>query len=922
MASQATPVALPDVHDPGALWILDISGYVFRAYHKLPPLSNSLGEPTHAVLGAATMILKLIREYQPALLAVAADSPGRSARKERFAEYKANRPPAPPDLSAQLSRIQDVVRAYEIPIYQEEGFEADDLIASLVRHARQEGLRVVIVSADKDLLQLVGDDVVMFDTDRSKVYGPEETRQKLGVPPHQVRDLLALMGDTSDNVPGVPKVGQKTAAKLLQQFEDIDGVYSSLDQIPQKALNQTLRQHREQALMSRDLVTLRDELSIDFDRERLRWTGGDTKRVRALFAELEFSRLVRQIEIESPSASHDTSAEAQAGRTETAYQLLTSEQAVADLVSRAFESRAIALVPVYGESKASRSHIIGLGLSVQPFEGCYVPLGHRYIGAPAQLEPSAIASLLRPVFEDPQIVRYTDGFKRDLPVWRDLGLPVGSTGSAGDSFLSKNLDVMLLSYLLDPERHRSQLADVVRTELGEELAPHPAHGKKKTPLDMLEIAVVGEFAARQADCVFRLGSLLSERLASAGLAPLYEEMELPLAEVLAEMEETGIRVDVALLSELSEEVTAELARLEAKCFELAGRSFLVSSPRQLEAVLFDELELPVLKRTKTARSTDHDVLEELAGVHELPKAILEYRGLAKLKSTYLDALPAQVAEGTGRIHTRYEQSVARTGRLSSVEPNLQNIPIRSERGRRVREAFIPQDGWIMLAADYSQIELRILAHLSQDEALVEAYRTGLDVHRRTASALFGVDESAVDRHMRNQAKTVNFAVIYGQTQFALARNLGISRNEAKRYIDAFFERYQGVRTLMQRVIEEGREQGCVTTLMGRRRPLPDLRSRNHHLRAAAERIARNTPIQGTAADIMKVAMVRVHRRLRAENLSCRMLLTVHDELVFELPKQEQKQVEYSVRQEMEQAIELSVPLVVELGAGSNWGDAH
>jgi len=895
------PEELPKKGDPETIYVIDISSYVFRAYHALPPLSNSKGEPTHAVAGVCSMLLKLLREHEPHGVIVAMDSKARSFRKELYEEYKANRPPAPPDLAQQMVRVHEIVEAWGMAPIEAAGFEADDIIATLVAQARDKGLRVVIVSADKDLLQLVGPDVVMYDTMRNKVFGTEETREKLGVEPGQVRDLLALMGDSSDNVPGVPSVGQKTAAKLLADYGSFEGIYENLDSITRKALKAKLTDHRDDALASRELVTLRDDLAIDADAVTRPYGGPDAVALRALFSELELTRLLAQLE---PAPMVE----------EGHYETITTAEGLTRIASATRDAGSFALYSVMDIEDPMRAELVGVAVSWLESISAYIPLGHRYIGAPDHLSWDEAGAVLTPLLENSLIPKLALA-KREKVFWTRRGVTLRGV----------RFDPSLASYLLDPSRHAHRLEDVARQELNGDLSEEQTvrgKGKKALTWDEVEVDAVAGYANERADYMFRLSDLLTPRMHEGEFKRLFYDVELPLAGVLATMELHGIRVDAGLLEELSAAADAELEKLHAQCTELAGREFNVSSPRQLETILFDELELPVIKKTKTARSTDHSVLEELAVMHPLPQAILEYRSVSKLKSTYLDALPREVNPDTGRIHTRYNQLVAATGRLSSSDPNLQNIPIRTEMGRRVRDAFVPEEGWSMLAADYSQIELRVLAHLSRDPALVDAFSRGDDVHVQTACALFGVQPEEVTKHMRGQAKTVNFAVIYGQTQFALARNLKIERSEAKRYIDAFFDQYAGVKSFLDEIVEQAHANGLVTTLLGRRRTLPDIRSSNHNLRAAAERIARNTPIQGTAADIMKVAMVQIQDDIEKQHLQSRMVLTVHDELVFEAPPDEQEVLETLVLDHMQNAVPLSVPLPVEAGWGPNWGAAH
>jgi DNA polymerase-1 len=892
---------LPAKGDPTTVYVIDISSYVFRAYHALPPLSNSKGEPTHAVAGVAGMLLKLLREREPHSVITAMDSPkGGSFRKELYPAYKANRPPAPEDLKQQMLRVRQLTEVWGLSPVEVEGYEADDIIATLVTEARKQGRRVVIVSADKDLLQLVGDDVVMYDTMRDKTFGTAETVEKFGVEPSQVRDLLALMGDSSDNIPGVPSVGQKTAAKLLQEWGSLEGIYANLDAITRKALKQKLRDHQEEAMIARQLVSLKGDLELDAELLERPFDGGDAAALRGLFTELEFTRLLAQLEPAEVVEGH--------------YERVTDAAHLSRVAQAIRDAGSFALYTVTDIEDPLKAHLVGVALSWLEGVSAYVPLAHRYIGAPEQLSWGEVGPVLQPLLENSLIAKFALA-KREELIWARQGV----------CLRGMRFDPRLASYLLDPARHAHRLEDVARQELDADLGQAESvvgKGKKAIDWDAAEVEAVSGYASVRADFLGRLSRLLSPRMYEGEFRRLFYEVEMPLAHVLARMERDGIRVDTELLGRLSEEAQTEVDELSARCTELAGREFNVASPRQLESILFDELGLPVIKKTKTARSTDHEVLEELALMHPLPQAILELRSVSKLKSTYLDALPREVNPDTGRIHTRYNQLVAATGRLSSSDPNLQNIPIRTEMGRKVREAFVPEQGWSMLAADYSQIELRVLAHLSGDPALVEAFSTGADVHVQTACALFGVEPEQVSKEMRAQAKTVNFAVLYGQTQFALARNLKIDRKDAQHYIDAFFEKYAGVSSFLDGVVEQARQNGFVTTLLGRRRPLPDIRSSNHRLRAAAERIARNTPIQGTAADIMKVAMVRIQAEIERRELKSRMLLTVHDELVFESPAEERDSLQTLVIEHMQGAIPLSVPLPVELGWGPNWGAAH
>jgi DNA polymerase-1 len=897
---------LPNKGDPETIYVIDISSYVFRAYHALPPLSSSKGEPTHAVAGVSAMLHKLLREHEPHGLIVAMDSKQRSFRKEMFEAYKANRPPAPPDLQQQMSRVREVVEAWGMSPIEAPGFEADDIIATLVGQARDKGLRVVIVSADKDLLQLVGPDVVMYDTMRNKVFGPEETREKLGVDPGQVRDLLALMGDSSDNVPGVPSVGQKTAAKLLEEYGTFDGIYENLDNITRKALKAKLTDHRDDALTSRELVTLRTDVEIDPAAVTRPFTGGSTSALRAIFSELELTRLLAQLEPASPDEA--------AAVVEGHYETITTAEDLARVARAIRETNSFSLYSVMDIDDPIRAELVGVAVSWVEGVSAYIPLDHRYIGAPDHLSWEEAGPVLTPLLENSLIPKFALA-KREAVFWARRGVTLRGV----------RFDPSLASYLLDPSRDAHRLQDVARHELDGDLTEEElvrGKGKKALTWDEVEVGPVADFANERADFTFRLSELLTPRMHEGEFERLFYDVELPLAGVLATMELNGIRVATQPLEELSVEATAELERLRTLCTELAGHEFNVSSPRQLETILFDELDLPVVKKTKTARSTDHGVLEELALLHPLPQAILEYRSVSKLKSTYLDALPREINPDTGRIHTRYNQLVTATGRLSSSDPNLQNIPIRTEMGRRVRDAFVPAEGWSMLAADYSQIELRVLAHFSNDQQLSQAFANGEDIHARVAGQVHGVELSDVTPEMRRKAKAVNFGVIYGQSSFGLAKQLGIDKDQAALFIDSYFDGYPLIEGFLAQVLADCRKNGYVETILGRRRRINGVRPDPGRQKNLAERTAVNTVIQGSAADLIKQAMVRIHERIAQEGLQTKMLLQIHDELIFEVPAGNLDDLAQLVVEEMVGGVEsLSVPLVVDLKAGPNWADA-
>lgn len=919
------PAALPEPGDPRVVYALDLSGFVFRAYYALPPLSNRKGEATHAVHGVVAMIQKILAERRPAYFAVAVDPPrSASFRRAIYPDYKITRKETPPDLVPQAFRVQEIAEAYGLPVFEADGFEADDVIATVARFATEHDLRVVIVSADKDLLQLVGDPrVVMYDTLRDKVFGRDETLEKLGVAPELVGDYLALVGDSSDNVPGVPSVGPKTAVQLLREHGSLDGIYAALGHIAKKSVRDKLIAHREDAYLSRRLVTLRDDALVVPSIDALRVREPDVVRLSALFAELELHRAQAELERTRPGTKEAKVRAATASATfRTPHQELALDVvALARFVDAVPEGSVVGLDLVLEPLDLHRSALVGFAMATdEPSpRAVYVPSGHVYIGRPPSMNPDLAASELARSIERLRARRVSIAFhdaKTQLSALVELGV---------EPKLGPNdTDVMLASYVLHADSHAHDLHGLAERLLSVRLGGSSTGERKheRVPVSERTIEEIAPEACTRAAAIAQLVAPLRARLDAEDLSGVLREIELPLVSVLVRLERAGVAVDAARLGAMSSVLESRIAALESKCHEAIGHPFPVSSPRALESVLFDELGLPVKKRTKTARSTDAEVLEDLADLHPLPRLVLEWRAAQKLKSTYVDALPRQIDPRDGRIHARFNQAVAATGRLSSSEPNLQNIPIRTEEGRAIRDAFVAPPSHVILSADYSQIELRVLAHLSADPELCSAFVEHADVHVKTASAIFGVPEVAVTREQRARAKTVNFAVIYGQTERALARNLEVSEDEARRYIEAFFSRYADVARYLDELVAEARRTGSVRTMFGRRREVPAIHARNWSERFAAERIAKNAPIQGTAADILKLAMIRVDARLRESGLAARMILTVHDELVLEVPESELDVVRPLVRRAMQGVAELRVPLVVEDGVGASWGAAH
>ena len=930
---------LPPPGSEDVLYVVDLSGYVYRAYHAIAPLSSSKGEPTHAVLGTVNMLQKVVNERLPAMFAVAMDSPGPSFRKEIDPRYKATRQAAPVDLGPQMARCEEIVRAYNIPIYKQASVEADDLIAAVIHKATAQGLRVVIVGADKDLMQLVHDDdnqIMLWDSMRDRCFGPNEVMAKFGVPPSQLRDLLALTGDTSDNVPGVPSVGPKTAADLLKEHGTIDGIYANIEKVKRPKLREKLVEHEKDARLSQVLVTLKTDLPIELDRDRIKYGGANLGELKKLFTHLEFGRLLDNInaaeqrlkdgtatsvggkgagrQVAMVSAARSAAPEPPPMVTRL-YRHVTDATELTKLLDDARKTGVLGLGLMTTSADPMRAQILGISLASAAGEGIYVPLEHRYLGAPKQLTWAEVRDAIAPLCADPAIRKVGYDLKRIEDVLARFGVVLAG----------KISDPMLAAYLLDPEAP-NELRELVRREFGTELPIFEEtlpKGRKadRIGFDQLEVERATSFAAPPAELAVALVDRLDGRVASDGLGALYEDIELPLSRVLAAMERRGVLVDISRLATISAKVEAECQLLDAKAQELAGHPFAIRSRDQLETILFDELKLPVVKRTlKGGRSTDHAVLEELTDKHELPGVILEYREMDKLKGTYLEGLPRAVNPETGRIHTRFEQAVTATGRLSSTEPNLQNIPIRRELGRLVRSAFVAPPGFQIVSADYSQIELRVLCHLAKDEALGVAFQERVDVHTHTASLVFDTPRDEVTSEMRRRAKAINFGLIYGMGEPRLARDLGITRQEAASFIQAYFQRFVGVRRFLEHTVESAREGEAVRTILGRRRFLPNLHSANRGLRFEAERVAKNTPIQGAAADILKLAMVKLGDGDVVPG--ARMILTVHDELVFEVPDAHVEEAKGRIREAMEGALKLEVPLEVDVGAGTHWGEAH
>lgn len=901
------------------LFLVDGYALIYRSYFAMisRPLTTSRGENTSAAWGMTKFLLKILEEYEPDYLGVVLDA-GTSAREEIYPAYKATREKMPDDLRASLPRIRQLLEAFRVPVLVLPNHEADDVIGTLAVKAKAQDLEAVIVSGDKDFYQLIQPGISLLNPGRGGPSGIEEewvdTRNaadRLGVPPEHVVDYLALIGDTSDNVPGAKGIGPKTAIQLIEEFGSVENVLAHAEEIRNKRARESLTAHEADVRLSKELVTIRTDLPIDLDLEALRVKEPDRDRLRDLFLDLEFHSLVR----EYAAPANDKQ------ELERNYRLVVDVEEVYELVERA---RAVGRVAVDVETTSlipTLADVVGLSLAFEPGTAYYLPLAHRPAGELALGDvgfrnlPPLDSAPMRPLvemLEDPEIAKIGQNLKYDLLVLRRAGVEL-----RGIAF-----DTMIASYVIDPGRREHGLDALAlqyldyRTTTYAELC---GKGKNEIPFAEVPIERAKDYACEDADIALRLEALFREELERYELTDLFERIEMPLVRVLADMEWAGIRIDPDFFAELSQRLARDLRLIEEEIYKEAGGEFNINSTPQLRTILFEKLKLPVIKRTKTGPSTDATVLEELAAQgHALPRLLLEYRQIDKLKGTYVDALPQLVNPETGRIHTSFNQTVAATGRLSSSDPNLQNIPVRTEQGAEIRKGFIPADGYLFLAADYSQIELRILAHLSGDPAFVEAFRRGVDIHRQTAALVFDVLPEDVTPQMRAAAKTINFATIYGIGPFALAQRLGTSVAEARNFIDQYFERFPGVRRYLDEQIAHAREHGYVETLSGRRRYIPEIRSDNFSVRQFGERAATNAPVQGTAADIIKLAMIDIHRELNAAGAGARMLLQVHDELVFEVPRDEIEETRELVVRLMESAFELDVPLVVDTGVGENW----
>ncbi|WP_369309629.1 DNA polymerase I [Providencia rettgeri] len=922
------------------LILVDGSSYLYRAYHAFPPLTNSAGEPTGAMYGVLNMLRSLILQYKPSHVAVVFDAKGKTFRDELFESYKSHRPPMPDDLRAQIAPLHEMVEAMGLPLLVVPGVEADDVIGTLACEASRKGIPVLISTGDKDMAQLVEPNITLINTMNNTILGPDEVKEKYGVPPELIIDFLALMGDSSDNIPGVPGVGEKTALALLQGIGNLNAIYSDLDAIAplgfrgSKTLAPKMAENRELAFLSYQLATIKTDVELDKKCEELHMAEIDADKLHQLFSRYEFKRWLAEVEngswMDGKGTSRKTAptpatakVKAPAPATPTLnaenYQTILDKTDLQRWVEKLSAASLFAFDTETDGLDTQEARLVGMSFAIEAGHAAYLPLGHDYLDAPVQLPLDEVLQVMKPILENEKIIKIGQNLKFDAEILENYGIELKGIG----------YDTMLESYVLNSvagmgrhdmdslaERHLNH-----KTVSFEEIA---GKGKKQLTFNQIALEEAANYAAEDADVTLLLHQALYPQLeAEPKLKYIFENIEMPLVPVLVRMERKGVLINAATLAAQSKEITARLGELEKEAFELAGEEFNLASPKQLQTILFEKLQLPVIKKTPSgAASTNEEVLEELALNHALPKLLLEHRSLAKLKSTYTDKLPLMINPRTGRVHTSYHQAVTATGRLSSRDPNLQNIPVRTEEGRRIRQAFVARDGYKIMAADYSQIELRIMAHLSQDKGLLTAFAEGKDIHKATAAEVFGVPLDKVTSDQRRSAKAINFGLIYGMSAFGLARQLGIPRGEAQRYMDLYFERYPGVLRYMENTRLQASEQGYVETLEGRRLYLADIKSSNGMRRKAAEREAINAPMQGTAADIIKKAMIAVDNWLQKEKPQADMLMQVHDELVFEVKESELERVQAQVQTLMEQSLKLAVPLKVEVGIGDNWDEAH
>ncbi len=875
------------------LFLIDGNSFCYRAYYAIRVLTNSKGQPTNAIYGFVAMLTKLIKEEKPDYLGVAFDLKGPTFRHKKFEEYKITRKPMPDDLISQMPLIKEVLGAYNIPIFEKAGYEADDVLATIAREAESNSIDTFIVTGDKDALQLVGPHIKVYNTHKEGlVFDSAKVKEQFKVAPEKIVDLMALMGDASDNIPGVTGIGEKTAIQLISEFGSLESLFNNLDKVKSESKREILKKYKDQAHLSKELAVLDCRVPIKIDFKAMEIKEPDKERLVSLFREFEFKALLDQF-VERKELNAE-------------YKLIANEEEFKNFLKHLSRQDIFAFDFETTSSDPMQAALVGVSFCWKEGSADYIAIGKE------GLDTGYVLENLKPIFEDNAIRKIGQNIKYENVILANYGIKLGDI----------YFDTMVASYLLNPSKLNHNLSSIALEYLNHkmtEITELIGKGKNQITMDKVDVQRVCKYCCEDSDVTFRLRNILEAQLRDKGLFPLFSEVEMPLVEVLSGMEESGVSLDVDYLNEMSKGMQKKLNALTKDIYEIAGCEFNINSPKQLQEILFVRLKLPPVKKTKTGLSTDEEVLEKLATKHSLPKALLEYRELSKLKSTYLDALPRLINQKTKRVHTSFNQTVTSTGRLSSSEPNLQNIPIRAEIGRLIRKAFVPKDrNSYIVSADYSQIELRILAHLSKDKVLIDAFKNDLDIHRHTASLIFGVSENKVTDAQRSQAKTVNFGIVYGMSAYGLSKDLGIEVEKAGQFIDAYFERYPKVREFINNCIEEARKEGFVTTLLNRRRYIPEINSENLNIRNFAERTAINTPIQGSAADMIKSAMIAIHRELESRKLKSLMILQVHDELVFEVPKNELEELTRLAREKMETIMPLSVPIKVNISMGKNW----
>lgn len=887
--------------------LIDGSSYLHRAFHALPPLTTSKGEPTGAVYGVINMLCKLINDYDPELIAVVFDAKGKTFRHEMYPQYKANRPPMEEDLKVQIKPLHEIIKAMGLPLLIIEGVEADDVIGTLARIAAKKSIPVVISTGDKDMAQLVNANISLINTMNNTSMDEKVVKEKFGVPAEKIIDYLALVGDTSDNVPGVSGVGPKTAVKWLEEYHSLDNIIKHAEKITGK-VGERLRSSLEHLPLAKTLVTIKDDVPLDFKIEDLTRGAEDTQKLKELFTHLEFKSWLAQLAKEVKPVEPISSGE---------YQIILQEKDFAHFLQQLHHAKSFAVDLETTSLDVLQAEIVGISFALHPGKACYIPFAHAYAGVPDQLNRETVLQQLKPILENSQQLKLGQNLKYDMNVLANYDIQLQGIA----------YDTMLESYVLNSSSNQHDKSTLVLRYLGKSITTYEdltGKGAKQIPFSQVNLEKAADYAAADSDLVLQLHEVLWPQIKKIHkLEDVFTKIEMPLLSVLARMERLGVCIDKDLLQAQSREIAKRIHEIEKEAYKLAGETFNLNSPAQLQEVLFTRLKLPVMQKTPGGQpSTAEAVLQELSEQYDFPKLILEHRSLSKLKSTYTDSLPEQINPKTHRVHTSYNQAVTTTGRLSSTNPNLQNIPIRTEEGRKIRQAFIASHGSKIISADYSQIELRIMAHLSQDQGLINAFAKDEDIHRATASEVFDVKLKEVTPEQRRNAKMINFGLIYGMSAFGLAQRLGMSRDIARKYVELYFTRYPGIKDYMEKMRKLAHEQGYVETLFGRRLYIPEIHSKNFARRSAAERTAINAPMQGTAADIMKIAMIDLDHWIQKKQSSVKMIMQVHDELVFEVAAHDVAEVQKEVKQRMENAAKLHVPLIVHVGVGNNWDEAH